>query len=407
MRGENLLRGDKPVSVGAGRRTWLGVGSTRRLPLTTLRMVRVGRRGRSQERKQRKERAPPHGGPDGEACATRRPPCGLPRRPCRLLLLPHIRCLLCSACCGRKKHRPPTHPPTPHPHPSPPGVMQLKWMGAPLAYVATVAVGVGLYHTAAEVGAAGSLHPAQADGAAAASACCWSWSGMIGMPAAWGVGCTLIAAVHARRPAGHAARPASLAVAQQFSVPCPDCRHPSLGACFCSTAWSQRSSRRSRTTPSSASPTLRWPTCWCCSECPRCACCVCCARCACCVALERARIERVRLSSLRCAAALLASCPPPALLAPRAQRCRAPGPPFNFFISIVLGRRTNTAYQRFDEARKMWGLIVNRSRDMTRQARQCRQSLPVLHARGCSPSPFAQAPWHACTCWVAQPKMGV
>ena len=29
---------------------------------------------------------------------------------------------------------------------------------------------------------------------------------------------------------------------------------------------------------------------------------------------------------------------------------------------------TNTSYQRWDEARKMWGLIVNRSRDVTRQA---------------------------------------
>ena len=31
-------------------------------------------------------------------------------------------------------------------------------------------------------------------------------------------------------------------------------------------------------------------------------------------------------------------------------------------------RSTNTSYQRWDEARKMWGSMVNRSRDFTRQA---------------------------------------
>ncbi|KAL4425222.1 hypothetical protein ABPG75_009238 [Micractinium tetrahymenae] len=40
----------------------------------------------------------------------------------------------------------------------------------------------------------------------------------------------------------------------------------------------------------------------------------------------------------------------------------------NFALANLLVLTTNTAYQRFDEARKMWGLIVNRSRDMTRQA---------------------------------------
>jgi predicted membrane chloride channel (bestrophin family) len=29
---------------------------------------------------------------------------------------------------------------------------------------------------------------------------------------------------------------------------------------------------------------------------------------------------------------------------------------------------TNSSYQRWDEARKMWGSMVNRSRDFTRQA---------------------------------------
>ncbi|PSC67432.1 UPF0187 chloroplastic [Micractinium conductrix] len=39
----------------------------------------------------------------------------------------------------------------------------------------------------------------------------------------------------------------------------------------------------------------------------------------------------------------------------------------SFALANLLVLTTNTAYQRFDEARKMWGLIVNRSRDMTRQ----------------------------------------
>ncbi len=30
-------------------------------------------------------------------------------------------------------------------------------------------------------------------------------------------------------------------------------------------------------------------------------------------------------------------------------------------------RSTNSSYGRWDEARKMWGLIVNRSRDFVRQ----------------------------------------
>lgn len=40
----------------------------------------------------------------------------------------------------------------------------------------------------------------------------------------------------------------------------------------------------------------------------------------------------------------------------------------SFALANLLVLTTNTAYQRFDEARKMWGLVVNRSRDMTRQA---------------------------------------
>ncbi|PSC76825.1 UPF0187 chloroplastic [Micractinium conductrix] len=40
----------------------------------------------------------------------------------------------------------------------------------------------------------------------------------------------------------------------------------------------------------------------------------------------------------------------------------------SFALSTLLVLRTNTSYQRWDEARKMWGLIVNRSRDISRQA---------------------------------------
>ncbi|CAI7884998.1 unnamed protein product [Closterium sp. NIES-53] len=37
-------------------------------------------------------------------------------------------------------------------------------------------------------------------------------------------------------------------------------------------------------------------------------------------------------------------------------------------LSFLLVFRTNSSYGRFDEARKMWGLMLNRSRDITRQA---------------------------------------
>lgn len=49
-------------------------------------------------------------------------------------------------------------------------------------------------------------------------------------------------------------------------------------------------------------------------------------------------------------------------------------------------RSTNTSYQRWDEARKMWGLIVNRSRDITRQVG------PVGWARRCQPAARACVP---------------
>ncbi len=37
-------------------------------------------------------------------------------------------------------------------------------------------------------------------------------------------------------------------------------------------------------------------------------------------------------------------------------------------LSLLLVFRTNTSYQRFDAARRLWGSIVNRSRDLVRQA---------------------------------------
>lgn len=38
-------------------------------------------------------------------------------------------------------------------------------------------------------------------------------------------------------------------------------------------------------------------------------------------------------------------------------------------LSFLLVFRTNNSYGRFDEARKLWGSLVNRGRDLTRQAR--------------------------------------
>lgn len=40
----------------------------------------------------------------------------------------------------------------------------------------------------------------------------------------------------------------------------------------------------------------------------------------------------------------------------------------SFALSLLLVFRTNSSYGRFDEARKFWGLMLNRSRDIVRQA---------------------------------------
>ncbi|KIY92105.1 hypothetical protein MNEG_15858 [Monoraphidium neglectum] len=39
----------------------------------------------------------------------------------------------------------------------------------------------------------------------------------------------------------------------------------------------------------------------------------------------------------------------------------------SFALSLLLVFRTNSSYGRWDEARKMWGLVLNRSRDIVRQ----------------------------------------
>jgi predicted membrane chloride channel (bestrophin family) len=40
----------------------------------------------------------------------------------------------------------------------------------------------------------------------------------------------------------------------------------------------------------------------------------------------------------------------------------------SFALSLLLVFRTNSSYARFNEARKMWGLMLNRTRDIARQA---------------------------------------
>jgi ion channel-forming bestrophin family protein len=47
-----------------------------------------------------------------------------------------------------------------------------------------------------------------------------------------------------------------------------------------------------------------------------------------------------------------------------------PAAPFNltsFALSLLLVFRTNTSYSRWNEARKIWGGMLNRTRDISRQ----------------------------------------
>ncbi|WIA10104.1 hypothetical protein OEZ85_010311 [Tetradesmus obliquus] len=54
-----------------------------------------------------------------------------------------------------------------------------------------------------------------------------------------------------------------------------------------------------------------------------------------------------------------------------------------FALSLLLVFRTNSSYQRFKDARKMWGNIINRSRDIARQGSQWLAAEPQLSAALC------------------------
>jgi len=42
----------------------------------------------------------------------------------------------------------------------------------------------------------------------------------------------------------------------------------------------------------------------------------------------------------------------------------------SFALSLLLVFRTNASYARWDEARKMWGMVLNRTRDICRLVSQ-------------------------------------
>lgn len=48
----------------------------------------------------------------------------------------------------------------------------------------------------------------------------------------------------------------------------------------------------------------------------------------------------------------------------------------SFALSLLLVFRTNASYARWDNARKVWGGMLNRTRDITRQVRTCRTLCP-------------------------------
>ena len=57
--------------------------------------------------------------------------------------------------------------------------------------------------------------------------------------------------------------------------------------------------------------------------------------------------------------------------------------PFNltsFALSLLLVFRTNESFARWLDARKIWGGIVNRSRDLVRQVRLCVSLSDVRHS---------------------------
>lgn len=61
----------------------------------------------------------------------------------------------------------------------------------------------------------------------------------------------------------------------------------------------------------------------------------------------------------------------------------------SFALSLLLVFRTNSSYGRFDEARKIWGGILNRARNLGNQVRARTRATPALpescHAMPCQP----------------------
>lgn len=55
----------------------------------------------------------------------------------------------------------------------------------------------------------------------------------------------------------------------------------------------------------------------------------------------------------------------------------------SFALSLLLVFRTNSSYGRFAEARQLWGLMLNRSRDLSRQVHP-QQAKPVTRRSCCA-----------------------
>jgi predicted membrane chloride channel (bestrophin family) len=80
----------------------------------------------------------------------------------------------------------------------------------------------------------------------------------------------------------------------------------------------------------------------------------------------------------------------------------------SFALSLLLVFRTNSSYDRFVEARKLWGTLANRSCDMMRQVHfshttQWRPGCLVVHiaVQAAACVGYAQATVHACMWWCA------
>jgi hypothetical protein len=68
----------------------------------------------------------------------------------------------------------------------------------------------------------------------------------------------------------------------------------------------------------------------------------------------------------------------------------------SFCLSLLLVFRTNASYERWDGARKMWGLLLNRSRDLVRQASAARRAPPRARPARPAGRPAAARPLRAC-----------